>query len=174
MADFNANLWAPWRMEYIRSLADETKEKGCFLCRYRDEPDSDRANHVVWRGQHGLVLMNRFPYTNGHLLVATTVHESDPVRLDDTQAAEITTLTWQSVDLLRKTLKPDGFNVGSNLGHCAGAGIPDHFHCHVVPRWAGDTNYMAVLGNTRVVPDGLDTLYNELVNTAIKMGLRER
>lgn len=172
MADFNANLWAPWRMEYIRSLADEEKENGCFLCQYCAEPASDAKNHVVWRRPHGFVVMNRFPYTNGHLLVATTVHEGDPLRLDDAQTAELTTMTWQVVALLRKTLNPQGFNVGCNVGHCAGAGVPDHFHFHVVPRWTGDTNYMAVLGDTRVVPDGLDALYAELVNNAAEMGLR--
>ena len=173
MADYNANLWAPWRMEYIRSLAEEEKEKGCFFCDYWANPADDARNHVVWRGRCGLVVMNRFPYTNGHLLVATARHEGDPLKLDNDHAAELAALTWRTVALLRRVLHPDGFNVGANLGHCAGAGVPDHFHTHVVPRWSGDTNYMAVLGDTRVVPDGIEAQYRDLVRHATEMGLRD-
>jgi ATP adenylyltransferase len=174
MADFNKNLWAPWRMEYIRSLADEAKEKGCFLCRYLAVPTDDPKNHVVWRGRRALVVMNRFPYTGGHLMVAPHSHTGDLLALDPDESAELTSMTWQSVALLRRVLAPQGFNVGTNLGLCAGAGLADHLHTHVVPRWSGDTNYMAVLGDVRVVPDSLDALYKELIDAAVEMGLRDR
>ncbi len=174
MADFNTTLWAPWRMEYIRSLVDETREDGCFFCNYWSDPGGDRKNHVVWRGHRGFVMMNRFPYTCGHLMVAAGAHQGDPLQLDPADVSEITTLTWRAVALLRKALRPEGFNVGSNLGHCAGAGVPDHYHVHVVPRWMGDTNYMSIVGDVRVVPESLDALHTELVANAVTMGLRDK
>jgi ATP adenylyltransferase len=162
MGEYNTNLWAPWRMEYIRSLGEQQKEEGCFLCRYWATPENDAANHVVWRSQYIFVVMNRFPYTNGHLLVAIGEHKADMDDLGDEQLAELARGIRDSIRLLRSTLKPQGFNVGYNVGHCAGAGLPDHLHAHVVPRWSGDTNFMAVLGDIRVVPDALDALYREL------------
>ncbi len=171
MADVNKNLWAPWRMEFIRSLEEEQKDNGCFLCHYWAHPRQDAENHVVWRGSNAFVVMNRFPYTNGHLLIATAAHQADYDRLSDEELLEMQVLTRQGIRLLRETVRAQGFNVGTNLGHCAGAGLPDHLHIHVVPRWVGDTNYMAVLGDTRVVPDGLDTLYRELVKSAAELGI---
>jgi len=172
MADYNRNLWAPWRMDYIRSLDEEEKEVGCFLCRYRDEPERDRENHVVWRSGSAFVVMNRFPYTNGHLLIAHTAHKADITDLTDDQLAEMSRLMRESVALLRKSVRPQGMNIGYNIGHCAGAGLPGHLHAHVVPRWSGDTNFMAVIGDSRVVPDALDALYVELVQNATEAGLR--
>jgi ATP adenylyltransferase len=139
-------------MEYIRSLGEQKKEEGCFLCRYWASPENDAANHVVWRSRHTFVVMNRFPYTNGHLLVAVGEHKADMDELGDEQLAELARGIRDSIRLLRATIKPQGFNVGYNVGHCAGAGLPDHLHAHVVPRWSGDTNFMAVLGDIRVVP----------------------
>lgn len=173
MAGFNENLWAPWRMEYIRSLDAAQSDEGCFLCRYWEAPDSDAANHVVWRTETAMVVMNRFPYTNGHLLIAHAGHQGDITDLDDDQAIEMTHLIRASVGLLRTVVRAQGFNIGYNLGLCAGAGLPDHLHAHIVPRWNGDTNYMAVIGDIRVVPDSLDALYAELVSQAKKLGLRE-
>ncbi|MCK4658333.1 MAG: HIT domain-containing protein [Phycisphaerae bacterium] len=166
MADVNKNLWAPWRMEFIRSLEKEQQACGCFLCNYWSDPDSDSDNHVVWRGKTAFVVMNRFPYTNGHLLIASAAHKGDYEQLTDDELLEMQVLTRQSLRLLRDTVHAQGFNIGVNLGHCAGAGLPDHIHIHVVPRWAGDTNYMAVLGDTRVIPDGLDSLYHNLLKNA--------
>jgi ATP adenylyltransferase len=162
MAEFNTNLWAPWRMEYIRSLCDEHKDTGCFLCCYRDTPDDDAKNHVVWRGEHVFAVMNRFPYTNGHLLIALAEHKADMENLGEDQLCALSRGIRDGVRLLRETINPQGFNVGYNVGHCAGAGLPDHLHAHIVPRWSGDTNFMAVLGDVRVVPDSLDALYGEL------------
>ena len=170
MADVNNNLWAPWRMEYIRSLTDERDDVGCFLCHYWSTPDGDADNHVVLRGRTGFVVMNRFPYSNGHLLISCGAHKAGYDDLTDDELLEMQQLTREAIRLLRVTLKPHGFNVGVNLGRCAGAGLPEHMHGHVVPRWNGDTNYMAVLGETRVIPDGLDALYGELVKLAAAAG----
>ncbi len=163
MAEYNDNLWAPWRMEYIRSLGPELTDEGCFLCKYWQTPEDDRANHVVWRGQSAFVVMNRFPYTNGHLLISLAAHKGDLCELTGDELCEMNALTRDAVTLLRTTIKAQGFNIGYNLGRCAGAGLPGHLHGHVVPRWHGDTNYMAVLGGARVIPDSLDALWNELV-----------
>ncbi len=163
MAEQSNNLWAPWRMEYIRSFSDEAKEEGCFLCRYFEQTDRDRDNHVIWRGQSAFVVMNRFPYTNGHLLVALADHKGDLTDLTDDEMMEMSRLTRHSVRVLRERVNPDGFNVGYNIGRCAGAGLPGHLHLHVVPRWSGDTNFMPVIGDVRVMPDALDTLYAELM-----------
>ncbi len=171
MPDVNANLWAPWRMEYIRSLGDEVAEEGCFLCRYWEQPQSDRENHVVWRTDSAFVVMNRFPYTNGHLLIAHAGHKADFNDLAEDELTEISRLIRDGVNLLRLTVKAQGFNVGYNLGRCAGAGLPDHLHVHVVPRWSGDTNFMAVIGESRVVPDSLDALYAELRKNLAAVGI---
>jgi ATP adenylyltransferase len=165
MAEYSTNLWAPWRMEYIRSLAGDVTDEGCFLCRYWSEPAADRTNHVVWRAKSSFVVMNRFPYTNGHLIVSHAEHKSDLSELTDDELVQMTRTILSSVELLRATLGPQGFNIGYNVGHCAGAGLPGHLHAHVVPRWSGDTNFMAVIGDTRVVPDSLDALYDQLLKT---------
>ena len=172
MAEFSKNLWAPWRMEYIRSIGDEIQEDGCFLCRYWDHPEQDRENRVVWRAKSAFAVMNRFPYTNGHLLIAHAAHQADLVDLTDDELAEMSRTIRDGVELLRKTLSPQGFNVGYNVGQCAGAGLPGHLHAHIVPRWSGDTNFTAVIGDYRVVPDSLDALWAELVKSAEAAGLR--
>ncbi len=172
MAEFNENVWAPWRMEYIRSLEAEKEEEGCFLCRYWQQPDRDRANRVVWRSEGAFAVMNRFPYTNGHMLIAHAAHKGDMTDLSEDELFEMTRLTRDCVGLLRETVHAHGFNVGYNIGRCAGAGLPDHLHLHVVPRWGGDTNFMPVVGDLRVIPDSLDKLHAELVLGAEKAGLR--
>jgi len=172
MPDFNENVWAPWRMEYIRSLGEEAREVGCFLCRDWQKPEDDRANHVLWRGPDVLVVMNRFPYTNGHLLIAPDRHVGDLQQLDDGRLLALARATRDAVALLTAAFAPQGFNVGYNLGRCAGAGLPEHLHAHVVPRWAGDTNYMTVLGGVRVIPDALDATYELLAARAEELGLR--
>lgn len=163
MPEFNANLWAPWRMEYIRSLGPELTDEGCFLCGYWSNPAGDAENHVIARAKSTFLVMNRFPYTNGHLLVAHAAHKGDFNELSDGELLEMTRMIRTGVDLLTRTLKPQGFNVGYNIGRCAGAGLPGHLHAHIVPRWSGDTNFMAVIGESRTIPDSLDALYQELV-----------
>ncbi len=174
MAEFNTNLWAPWRMEYIRTLGDEASGDGCFLCDYWAQPDRDRENHVVWRTDAAFVVLNRFPYTNGHLLVACAHHQGDVTDLAEGDLQDITRAIRDAVRILRDALSPQGFNIGYNLGHCAGAGLPDHLHAHVVPRWSGDTNFMAVLGDSRVIPDSLDECWRALVKHAEAAGLRSQ
>ena len=172
MADFNKNLWAPWRMEYIRSLGEGQADKGCFLCHYWAHPERDRENHVIRRSATALAVLNRFPYTNGHVLVAHAGHKGDITDLTDAELMEITLLMRTVVKALRKTVNPQGFNIGYNIGHCAGAGLPGHLHAHIVPRWTGDTNFMPVLGDVRVVPDSLEVVYAQLIKELEAEGLR--
>jgi ATP adenylyltransferase len=159
-------------MEYIRSLGEEKAESGCFLCRYWEQPDRDAENHVLWRSASTYVVMNRFPYTNGHLLIAHAAHKGDVADIGEEELTEMTRAIRDATGILRDALSPQGFNIGYNLGRCAGAGLPDHLHAHVVPRWSGDTNFMAVIGDYRVVPDSLDALWKELVKKAEAAGLR--
>ncbi len=155
MADVNKNLWAPWRMEFIRTLEQEQEAGGCFLCAYWADPGGDAENHVVWRGRTTFVVMNRFPYTNGHLLIATAAHKADYEQLVNDELLEMQVLTQQAIRLLRQTVRAQGLNVGTNLGLCAGAGLPDHLHLHIVPRWNGDTNFMPVIADTKVISESL-------------------
>ena len=138
-------LWAPWRLEYIQH-ADEESE--CIFCR----PDDDL---LVVRGDRALVLLNKFPYTSGHLMIAPTRHTDDFVELTDEEATEVHRLAAQGIGALAQVYAPQGFNLGWNLGRIAGAGIVDHVHLHVVPRWAGDTNFMPVLADVKVLPEHL-------------------
>jgi len=170
MSEFRTNLWAPWRMEYIRSLAEEN-EGGCFLCRYGQESERDALHHVLWRTDHTLVVMNRFPYTNGHLLVAPFRHAEDLNDLPPEVFYDLWHQTREAKQALAELLHPNGFNIGINLGHCAGAGLPGHLHLHIVPRWTGDTNFMAVLGDIRVVPESLASMYEQLRATCRAHGL---
>ena len=167
MAEFNRNLWAPWRMEYIRSLDQEAQEQGCFLCRYWSLPELDRQHHVIHRSDSAFVILNRFPYANGHLLVAHGAHRGELGDLAESDMVELSRLIRLSTTLLRRVVRAQGFNVGFNIGQCAGAGVPDHLHAHVVPRWNGDTNFMAVLGDCRVVPDSLEAMF-ETLTAALK------
>ncbi|GJM24679.1 MAG: hydrolase [Phycisphaerae bacterium] len=171
MAEFNENIWAPWRMEYIRSLGDDDGgDGGCFFCAYFENPAEDRKHHVLWRTEGALVMLNRFPYTNGHLLIAPKRHSGEPSDFSADEHNELTKLTYDAANVVRTAFNADGFNIGCNLGRCAGAGVPDHLHYHVVPRWNGDTNFMAVLGATRVIPDGLDAAYERLREAATQLG----
>jgi ATP adenylyltransferase len=144
-------LWAPWRLEYIQS-ADE--QEGCFLCDAAAS-DDDKAHLVVHRGERAFVLLNKFPYAAGHLLVAPYRHGCSFDDLDDGEALEIHRLGAKGLAALRGVYAPQGFNVGWNIGRVAGAGVPEHAHLHVVPRWKGDTNFMPVLGDVKVIPEHL-------------------
>jgi ATP adenylyltransferase len=144
-------LWAPWRLEYVQS-ADE--QEGCIFCKAA-AADDDEGQLVVHRGEHAFVLLNKFPYASGHLLVAPYRHGLNFGDLDDAEILEVHQLGAQGLDALAATYGPEGYNLGWNIGRIAGAGIPDHGHLHVVPRWAGDTNFMPVLGDVRVIPEHL-------------------
>jgi ATP adenylyltransferase len=150
-------------MEYIESLDEDSKLPGCFLCHYRETPD-DAKQRILHRGDRTIVVMNKFPYTNGHLLIAPLAHKAEPEELDEAEFAQLWSMTRSAKMLLDRVLAPHGFNIGVNLGRCAGAGLPGHLHVHVVPRWNGDTNFMAVLGDVRVIPQSLDKLHQALVD----------
>jgi len=151
------HLWAPWRIRYIVG----PKETGCFFCRKSQQAD-DATNHILIRERTCFVLLNTYPYTPGHLMVAPYKHTGELDELADTELADLMILARRSKQLLARALKPDGFNIGINLGRVAGAGVEDHLHIHIVPRWNGDTNFMPVLGDVRVLPQALDELYAEL------------
>jgi len=144
-------LWAPWRIQYIRG----PKTGECFFCGKAGAPERDAANHVIARGRHCFVLLNEFPYNSGHLMIAPYRHVADLDALTPEEFADILDLTVRSEQMLKKLMHPDGFNFGFNIGAAAGAGVKDHVHGHLVPRWVGDTNFMPVLGDTRVIPEAL-------------------
>jgi ATP adenylyltransferase len=151
-------LWAPWRLSYIEKA---TPHGGCIFV---DLPASnnDRENLILYRGKTAFVMLNGFPYTNGHLMVAPYKHTSDMNELDDDELLEINKLVALTLGWLKKAYHPNGFNIGVNLGSAAGAGIPNHIHWHVVPRWEGDTNFMGVVGDVRVLPQSLLDSYDRL------------
>lgn len=150
-------IWAPWRIEYI--LSDKTD--GCFLCRMFAE-NRDRDNLLLKRGSACAVVMNRYPYTGGHLMVTPLRHVRHLKELTAEEKAELMELTIGAVEILKAELKPDGLNLGYNFGAAAGAGLKDHLHQHIVPRWTGDTNFMPVMCDTRVMPQALTAQYDTL------------
>ncbi|MDD5486398.1 MAG: HIT domain-containing protein [Dehalococcoidales bacterium] len=154
------HLWAPWRIEYIR-LAKSGEEKGCILC---DKPaeENDEENLVLARGSHNFVIMNRYPYSAGHLMVAPLRHTALLEDLDPQELLEHFQLVQKCISVIRGLWSPAGFNMGMNMGRVAGAGIDQHIHTHVVPRWAGDTNFMPVIASTGVVNSSLQETYLEL------------
>ena len=155
-------LWAPWRAQYVReSSGSSTADTGCFLCRALASQD-DRENLMVWRGAHSVVVLNRFPYNNGHLLVAPLVHWGTLGELAGADLTEPIETLRRMVGVLDRMLRPQGYNIGLNQGKAAGAGLPGHLHWHVVPRWDGDTNFMPVLGQTKVIVESLFEFYDRL------------
>jgi ATP adenylyltransferase len=165
------NLWAPWRIEYIDGLHTGDDGEGCFLCRYAADADNDRRNLVLWRGEHCQAVMNRYPYTGGHTLLAPYAHVGGLEELDDPTMLELMLMARDMQKLLAECIHAEGFNVGLNVGKCAGAGLPGHLHMHVVPRWGGDTNFMAVLGGVHTVPQALDDLYDRLAAASARQKL---
>ena len=144
-------LWAPWRMQYIGA----EQKAGCLFDRVIEHPDDEDARLVVWRPEGAIVLLNKFPYNPGHSLVAPTKHVASLEDLDDAQTADLMRAVRRTITVLRQTMSPHGFNVGVNIGREAGAGIPHHVHFHVVPRWNGDTNFMAVIDDVKIVNEAL-------------------
>lgn len=149
-------LWAPWRLEYVQG----TSSSRCIFCLGSAADDESRL--VLLRGQHCFIMMNRFPYSNGHLMVAPMRHVADPGLLDAAEVTELHQLTVLGQSVLRDVCRAQGFNVGMNLGQVAGAGVADHLHQHIVPRWAGDTNFMPVFAEVRVIPQHLEATYLQL------------
>jgi len=150
-------LWAPWRLEYVQAARGGND---CIFCLGEEADDEGRL--VLLRGRFCFIIMNRFPYSNGHLMVAPMRHVADPGLLDSEEAVELHRMTVYCRDILLKTCKAQGFNVGMNLGEVAGAGVVDHLHQHIVPRWAGDTNFMPVFADVRVIPQHLEATYRQL------------
>ncbi len=165
----NSNIWAPWRIEYIQSLGGDGDT--CFLCRYRDEASKDSENLLLWRGEECFAVMNRFPYTGGHMLVAPLEHVSGLEDLSGAAMCEMMEMVRDLQSVLTRAIGAHGFNVGMNIGRCAGAGLPGHLHLHVVPRWNGDTNFMSVLGDIRVIPQALTQLYEQLQEASDELQL---
>ena len=150
-------LWAPWRLEYVVA----TKKEGCVFCDTA-RPEDDEQNRILCRGRHAFVVMNAFPYSNGHLLIPPYRHVGGLADLTDEENLEIMQLARASCAVLDEVCRPDGFNLGMNLGTAAGAGIADHLHLHVVPRWNGDTNFMPVFADVKVIPEALEATYAKL------------
>jgi ATP adenylyltransferase len=150
-------LWAPWRLKYIEG-AD--KAQGCIFCDFPAQgPAEDARNLIVHRGPHAYIILNAFPYSNGHLMVVPFRHTDTLDDYTDAEMLDVMRLTRLSRRLLKATFKPDGFNLGVNMGRVSGAGIADHLHWHIVPRWNGDTNFMTVLADVRVIPESLTVVY---------------
>ena len=156
-------LWAPWRLAYITKEAPPKEGDECFICRGLAESD-DRRNLIVQRTEFCAVLLNKFPYNNGHLLVAPKAHKGRLDEISRDEILETQQTVARMVQVLERTMRPEGFNIGLNLGKVAGAGLPGHVHWHIVPRWNGDTNFMPVLGDVRVIAQSLDALYDLLSN----------
>lgn len=152
------HVWAPWRMEYILA----SKQAGCFLCEAA-HANADRDLLVLRRQQHSFVILNRYPYTNGHCMVAPYRHVSELSALEDAELLELMQAVRDCVTILRQTMGIHGANVGINLGAAAGAGLAEHLHIHIVPRWQGDTNFMPVLADTRIMPQSLLQNYDQLL-----------
>lgn len=151
------NLWAPWRIEYILG----EKEEYCIFCE-KPKQDRDEDNLILYRGEGNFVIMNLYPYNPGHLMVAPYRHVQSLGLLRDDELLEHFRLVNQCVSVLQETMNPEGFNIGINMAKVAGAGIEDHIHTHIVPRWNGDTNFMPVISNTRVIPEALAKSYAKL------------
>jgi ATP adenylyltransferase len=154
-------LWAPWRMQYVSEAGKPSAE--CIFC-VKPAADEDARNLIVWRGQLCFVMLNLYPYTSGHLMIAPYRHTHDLASLTDAEWQELGALTRLCLRALEREYRPDGFNVGFNLGRAAGAGIEAHLHMHIVPRWHGDTNFMATIGETRVLPESLEQTYTRVRN----------
>lgn len=157
-------LWNPWRYEYIRQFTNKhEKDEVCLFCKLQILSSEEAL--VIHRGKKAFVVLNAYPYNSGHLMIAPYIHVADISELDDETVLEIAYLIKKAIKVLRKAFSPDGFNVGANIGRAAGAGVPGHFHIHVVPRWVGDSNFMAIIAGTKPLPMGLRETYEVLLKT---------
>ncbi len=166
----NSVLYAPWRMSYIKSLI-KPEGDGCFLCKAAAATTDEQrvASLVLWQTESSVVMLNRYPYTNGHVMVAPRAHHAELDLLDQAGQADLMYQTNAVVKILQRAVSAQGFNIGINVGRCAGAGVPGHLHQHIVPRWAGDVNFMHVVGETQIVPEALSKMYAELLRVRIEI-----
>jgi len=151
------HIWAPWRIKYIRS----PKHNGCIFCDFPKE-NRDEERLILYRGKHAFIIMNNYPYNPGHVMIAPYRHVGEWEELTDEELLDIMKLSQLTIKALKRAMKPQGFNMGVNIGCVAGAGVKDHVHLHIVPRWNGDTNFMPVIADTKVIPESLQEAYNEL------------
>jgi len=160
MAEGFDRIWAPWRMNYIDG---SHKNEGCIFC-VKPAQNNDRENLILYRGKSCFTMMNLFPYNNGHIMISPYKHTGDIGKLSDNEMLEIMTLSKKFIKVMKQSINPDGFNAGFNIGRVAGAGVANHLHFHVVPRWNGDTNFMPVLGETKVISEHILKTYDKLKN----------
>jgi ATP adenylyltransferase len=156
-------LWSPWRYDYIASASRSLNDAECVFCRILNDPENDETNLVVHRATYNFVVLNIYPYISGHLLIVPNEHTADLDRAAKRTTDELMDLTKKAQSALREAYNPPGFNLGMNLGAAAGAGVADHIHIHIMPRWTGDTNFMSTVGDTRVLPEDLTTTYKKLL-----------
>lgn len=152
-------LWTPWRSAYMNEKKDKA---GCIFCHAAADPKADEQNLVIFRGTLAFALLNRYPYTSGHLMIAPYMHVSRLAQASEDASVEVMRLTRRAERMLERAYRPDGLNLGMNLGEAAGAGIEQHIHMHVLPRWKGDANFMTSVGSTRIIPEALDETYAKL------------
>jgi len=152
------NIWAPWRMKYIEQ---PKKKEGCLFCRVIKE-DRDEENHVLVRKERCFIMLNLYPYNNGHLMVSPYAHVASLEKLENDDRNALFETVTNAIANLRKEMSPEGFNIGINIGTVAGAGISDHVHVHIVPRWAGDTNFMPVIGEAKVISQAIEETYQKM------------
>ena len=153
-------LWAPWRGEYVKGLRGDEEESGCLFCELQKQDDEEAL--ILARSEHSFAVLNRYPYNSGHLMVAPFRHVGELEEVEDAEDLDMQRLLQRCIRALKEAMGPDGFNLGMNLGRVAGAGVPDHLHWHLVPRWNGDTNFMPTIGDTKVLPERLDETLGKL------------
>jgi ATP adenylyltransferase len=153
-------ITAPWREEYVK---EASKMKECIFCQAINMKEN-RETHILYRGKHNFIILNRYPYTPGHLMIAPNLHIDSIEKAGKDATDEMTDLLKFSIKILRQHYRPHGFNTGMNIGRSAGAGVADHYHLHVIPRWTGDSNFMPLIGKTKVVIEGVDSSYDKLFN----------
>ncbi len=154
------HLWTPWRMTYLQNNLPKTE--GCIFCNAATDPDTDSTTYIIHRGQHHFIILNLYPYNNGHLMIVPFAHVESIEQLSPEALTELMTLSQTSMQVLRSAYNPHGFNLGINVGNAAGAGVPGHVHLHILPRWNGDSNFMSTLANTRVIPELMPQTYERL------------
>ena len=157
-------LWSPWRYDYINSGSSSEKSKppACVFCHMLEAEGEDESKYILHRAQHNFVVLNIYPYISGHLMIVPYAHLAEMAAAPKEITDEMMDLTKRAQDVLGEVYRPNGFNIGMNLGRAAGAGVTDHFHMHILPRWIGDTNFMTTVGETRVHPEDLATTYKKL------------